>query len=292
MTNNFKLKISIICVVCLLVCMISIIGAYAVSVESEAAPEAEAVYQTVPMYINGIMFADGFTVGETTYTPLRGFIEFLDEQIDIAWNEETQTVTITDEGLNISATVGAFYISVNDRCFYVPDGVLIIEGSVCVPVREIAKAFSIDDIEWDEDSSSVSICSDEVSVIEGGEDFYVEDDLYWLSRLINAESGNQPFDGKLAVGNVVMNRVADDSCPDTIYGVIFDKRYGVQFSVIEGGIYAEPNEESVAAAKLCLEGYNIVPDTIYFVNPDVGVSSWFAQTRVFVASIGEHDFYA
>lgn len=45
-------------------------------------------------------------------------------------------------------------------------------------------------------------------------------------------------------------------------------------------------------AKLCLEGYDIVGGSLYFVNPDIGVSSWFRQTRTYVTSIGDHDFYA
>lgn len=286
--KNLKSNISIICVICLLVCAVSgFAAAYA-----EDAPAEEPVYTQVPMYINGIKVADGTKVGEITYTPLRDFVDFMGEQTNIAWDETTSTVKITGEGLDLSATVGNQYITVNERCFYVPEGVLIIDGAVSVPVREISKVFSVP-IEWDEESSSVSICADEPVIIEGGPDYYNKDDLYWLARLINAESGNQPMDGKLGVGNVVMNRVKDPTCPDSIYGVIFDKRYGVQFSVTEtGGIYAEPNEESIIAAKLCLEGYSIVDNSIYFVNPDIGVSSWFTQTRVFVASIGDHDFYA
>src|SRR5699024_8602041 len=109
-----------------------------------------------------------------------------------------------------------------------------------------------------------------------------EDDLYWLSRLINAEAGNQPLEGKIGVGNVVLNRVADPTCPDTIYDVIFDARYGVQFSVTEtGAIYLEPNEESVIAAKICLEGYNVVEDSLFFLNPQISSKTWFEKNFTF-----------
>ena len=67
----------------------------------------------------------------------------------------------------------------------------------------------------------------------------------------------------------------------------------MQFSVITtGGIYAEPNEESLAAAKACLEGASVVGKALYFVNPTLASSKWFDQTRTFIATIGEHDFYA
>ncbi|NLV87465.1 MAG: copper amine oxidase [Clostridiales bacterium] len=291
MKHRLKSKISIICAVCLLFCIaVGFAGAYAVNETEYDEPDFDAA--EIPLYINGIKVADGVKVFDTTYVSLRAFVEFVGEQTDIAWDEETSTVTVTCEGLELNATSGSTYLSANGRCFYIPYGILNINGSISVPVREIAKVFSVD-IEWDEENSSVSICADEPSIIEGGDDFYNLDDLYWLARLINAESGNQPMDGKIAVGNVVINRVEDPSCPDSIYSVIFDKRYGVQFSVTEtGGIYAEPNDESLIAAKICLEGYNIVDECIYFVNPEIGAYSWFMQNRVYVATIGEHDFYA
>ena len=97
----------------------------------------------------------------------------------------------------------------------------------------------------------------------------------------------------LGVGDVVMNRVASAAFPNTVKEVIFDSRYGVQFSPVEtGSIYSEPSEECVIAAKICLEGYDIVGGALYFVNPDIGVSGWFRQTRTYVTSIGDHDFYA
>ena len=46
-----------------------------------------------------------------------------------------------------------------------------------------------------------------------------------------------------------------------------------------GTIYDDPNEESVVAAKICLEGCSLVGDSLYFVNPVVGVSDWFAESR-------------
>ncbi|MBE6967693.1 MAG: cell wall hydrolase, partial [Ruminococcaceae bacterium] len=119
------------------------------------------------------------------------------------------------------------------------------------------------------------------------------EDLHWLTQIIHAESGNQPLEGMIGVGNVVLNRVKDPTCPNTVYDVIFDCRYGVQFSPTEtGSIYAEPNEMSIVAAKLCLEGYNTVGNSLYFVNPMIGISDWFSQTRVYITTIGEHAFFA
>lgn len=307
MKKLIKSNISVMCAICLIVC---IVGGFASAETSAVNTEAEAsadgtssgtptggnndaaAYSTIPLYLNGIKMTDGIVVEDTTYIPLRAFFNVIGNQTNITWNDDTNTATVTGKDFELTATTGNYYFKINDRFFYLPQGALIIDGSLSLPVRELAKVFSAT-VEWDSETSSVNICSDNITLIATAKNFYNEQDLYWLSRLINAEAGNQPLDGKIGVGNVVLNRVADPSCPDTIYGVIFDSKYGVQFSVTTtGGIYAEPNEESVIAAKICLEGYNIVGNSIYFVNPQVGVSSWFAKTRVFVATIGQHDFYA
>lgn len=289
MKKTILKNISIICAICLIVCMA---GGFASAEVLGGDTQDSTAYSTVPMYINGIKMTDGIKVEDTTYVPLRAFFNVIGDQTDIAWNAETNTVTVTGKDFKLTAAVGSFYMTVNDRCFYLPRGVLVIDSTLCLPVRELAKIYQAE-VGWDLETASVSITADDPSVIEGGTDYYNKEDLYWLSRLINAEAGNQSLEGKIAVGNVVLNRVANPTCPDTIYGVIFDAKYGVQFSVTQtGGIYEEPNEESVIAAKICLEGYNLVGNSIYFVNPQVGVTSWFAKTRVFVATIGEHDFYA
>ena len=115
---------------------------------------------------------------------------------------------------------------------------------------------------------------------------------YWLSRIIHAESGAEPFDGKIAVGNVVLNRVESKQYPNTIYGVIFDRRYGTQFSPVSyGTIYNTPSAESIIAAKICLEGYTLSEDILFFMNPRLATTNWIAQNRPYAFTIGRHDFY-
>lgn len=289
MKKLFKNRISMICAICLVASMAS---GFASAEITDSDTSSSSYSEVVPMYINGIKMSDGIRVEDTTYIPLKTFFESIGEQTNIVWDGETGTVSVTGEDLELTASVGNKYITVNNRCLYVPYGILNLDGSVVAPVRELAKIYQVE-VSWDEVTASVSLNADRPQLFENGDAFYDKQDLYWLSHLINAESGNQSLEGKIGVGNVVMNRVADPTCPDTIYGVIFDAKYGVQFSVTQtGSIYGEPNEESVVAAKICLEGYNIVGNSIYFVNPEVGLTSWFTNTRVYVSTIGEHDFYA
>jgi|GEM_PF-2194138 len=120
-----------------------------------------------------------------------------------------------------------------------------------------------------------------------------EDDLYWLSRIIHAEAQGEPYEGKVAVGNVILNRVKSSDFPNTVYGVVFDKQFGyTQFSpVIDGSIYNTPNADSIETAKAVLKGERPVGDALYFLNPRKATNFWIVQNRRFSMTIGEHDFY-
>lgn len=119
-----------------------------------------------------------------------------------------------------------------------------------------------------------------------------EDAVYWLSRIISAESKGESLEGQIAVGNVVLNRVKSPEFPNTIYGVIFDDRWGGQFEPVRNGtIYLEPTAQSVQAAKQCLSGVNNIGNCLYFLAPDLAQNFWIPQNREYVTTIGCHDFY-
>jgi N-acetylmuramoyl-L-alanine amidase len=121
---------------------------------------------------------------------------------------------------------------------------------------------------------------------------YSENDLYWLSRIIHAEASGEPFDGKVAVGNVVLNRVRSKNYPNTVYGVIFDKKHGVQYQpTINGAIYNSPSSESMKAAKAAVNGNNNVGKSMFFFNPKKSTSNWISKNRTYYTTIGNHKFY-
>jgi N-acetylmuramoyl-L-alanine amidase len=178
-------------------------------------------------------------------------------------------------------------MTVNDRVIYLPYGVHLVNGSVLVPVRAFAEALG-NRVDWSQ--------TDGVTVTPGDGDPngvpYTEDELYWMSRIISAESRGEPLLGKLAVGTVVLNRVASPEFPNTIYGVIFDRKWGVQFTpVANGTIYDEPTAESVLAAKMVLEGARVAENSLYFLAPDLTDDHWIMKNREYVTTIGAHWFY-
>ena len=94
--------------------------------------------------------------------------------------------------------------------------------------------------------------------------------------------------GKIAVGNVVMNRVASYKFPNTVEGVIFQKN---QFSpASSGSIHRDPNWESVVAAKLVLDGAVVLENALFFNR--AGLNCYASRNRPYVATIGGHSFYA
>jgi N-acetylmuramoyl-L-alanine amidase len=122
--------------------------------------------------------------------------------------------------------------------------------------------------------------------------FYREDEVFWLARIIHAESRGEALIGQIAVGNVVLNRVKSAYYPNTIYGVIFDRKYGVQFSpILDGSIYNTPGYNAVLAAKIALEGYDLSDGAFFFLNVKLATSSWIPRTREYAFTIGNHDFY-
>ena len=122
---------------------------------------------------------------------------------------------------------------------------------------------------------------------------YTSTDLYWLSRIINAEAEAESYTGKVAVGNVIFNRVKSSSFPNTVKGVIFEYYKGIpQFSpVADGTIYNDPNADSIKAAKAAFNGTSYVGNATYFFNPDKSEGTWIVNNKTFVKRIGNHVFY-
>ncbi len=236
-----------------------------------------------------ILKGDARLINSVTYVPLRRFSELADAD-DISWNAKTATATVKKDGTTIKVSDRLSYIEANGRYFYTASPILNIEGRLYLPVRLIANVFCID-VSWDTKTRTANLQSTS-RVLAKGSDFYRSDDLYWLARIISAEAGGEPLLGKIAVGNVVLNRRAHPSYPSSVYGVVFDRKHGTQFSpVAMGTIYKAPTAESVIAAKICLEGYSLDREILFFMNPRIATSNWISNSRRFAFRIANHDFY-
>ncbi len=248
-----------------------------------------------PALAAGTLTVDGQAVeaaatvrGSTTYVSLRSVTQALQPDALILWTDGRALAE--GAGFSLTSRPGACYLEVNGRALYIPQGVLLEKGVTLVPVRVLAEALGAG-VEWDRATGAVHVTSGEGG-IPGEADVYDPADLHWLSRIISAESRGEPLTGKLAVGNVILNRVDHGEFPDTIYGVIFDSRWGGQFEPVRNGtIYDTPTAESVIAAKLVLEGADAAGDSLYFLAPALTDNHWIMANRDYVATIGAHWFY-
>jgi N-acetylmuramoyl-L-alanine amidase len=231
-----------------------------------------------------------YLIDGITYVPFRAFTEAAGN-CEVRWIGASRTgEAITKGGVTISARVGDEYIQYGARVFYTAAPVRLFDNRLYVPVRTLSKCFGIN-VGWHAGTRSV-VLTRTGNLPRHDESYYDPDALYWLSRIISAEAKGEPFAGQLAVGNVVLNRVASPNYPNTIYEVIFDRRHGVQFTpAANGTIYDVPTISAIKAAKACLEGYTLSERILYFFNPRVATSQWIANHCTYVFQIGGHVFY-
>lgn len=116
-------------------------------------------------------------------------------------------------------------------------------------------------------------------------------ELHLLQKIVMAEAEGEPYEGKVAVANVVLNRLRSANFPDTIYKVIYQKS---QFSPVANGRMKRvvPNEDSIKAVNAALNGKKeVADDTYYFLSLTLADDLTVARSQKKVKTIGHHTFY-
>lgn len=114
-------------------------------------------------------------------------------------------------------------------------------------------------------------------------------DLQLMARAINGEARGEPYEGQVAVGAVILNRVKNSQFPNTIAGVIYEK--GAFTAVADGQINVPIAEGStvVKAARDAMNGWDPTNGCIYYFNPNTATNKWI-WSRQLVKTIGKHRF--
>lgn len=112
-------------------------------------------------------------------------------------------------------------------------------------------------------------------------------DLYLLAKCIYAEARGEVYVGMVAVGAVILNRVASPDFPNTIYGVIYQP--WAFTAVHDGQINLEPDSTAYQAAQDALSGWDPTYGSLYYFNPATATSSWI-WSRQQTVQIGRHIF--
>lgn len=114
-----------------------------------------------------------------------------------------------------------------------------------------------------------------------------EEDVQLLAKIIYAEARGESFEGQVAVGAVVLNRVESPQFPDTIREVIYQPG---QFSAVDDRqIELTPGDQAYQAALAALRGEDPSNGAIFYYNPKTANDNWI-RTRDVVTSIGNHNF--
>jgi len=251
------------------------------------------VHTNVDIKINNqyISFSNTpFIHNSVTYVPLRSFSEAI--SAEVLWNAETKSAFVSKNGTEIEVYPNKKNVLINNNSIMMNSNALMYNDRLYVPVRFISDCFG-GVTKWDNFLKNAHLTFQGVSVPKSMINYgYTDDDVLWLGRIIEAESAGEPINGKTAVGNVVLNRVKSNDFPNTIYGVIFDRKHGIQFQpIINGSIYNTPGHDSISAAKYALKGSRPVGNCLYFLNPKTAQSHWIINNRTYHTTIKNHDFY-
>ena len=114
-------------------------------------------------------------------------------------------------------------------------------------------------------------------------------DLQLMARAINGEARGEPYEGQVAVGAVILNRVKNPSFPNTIAGVIYQSG---AFTAVSDGQINQPIKEGstvLKAAQDALNGWDPTGGAIYYFNPSTATNKWI-WSRPLIKTIGKHRF--
>jgi len=193
---------------------------YGTGRSADGFPEERLSERKINVTVDGVRYnGQAFLYKDTTYIGFREFSVFL-AGAEVSWDSRTSTAMARTSSTTVTAGKNNEYIVANGRYLWVKYGIIIRDGTTYVPIRALTAAFGAT-LEWDGKNYTVSVQRGS-GTIRSGSSFYKSDEVYWLSKIIHAESRGEPLEGKVAVGNVVLNRVKSPNYPNTIYGVIFD----------------------------------------------------------------------
>lgn len=144
---------------------------------------------------------------------------------------------------------------------------------------------AVDGVAGPKTLAALGLPSKAASTSGGGSSSSKDTDL--LARLIHGEARGEPYEGKVAVAAVVLNRTADSKFPKTIAGVIYQP--GAFDAVDDGQINLAPDKSAYNAARDALNGWDPSYGCIYYYNPATATSSWI-WSREIIIKIGKHNF--
>ena len=116
---------------------------------------------------------------------------------------------------------------------------------------------------------------------------YSSSDVALLAKVISAEARGEPYEGQVAVGAVVLNRVAHPSFPNSVSGVVYQS--GAFSAVTDSNWSAAVTDSAKRAAQDAINGWDPTGGAIYYYNPRKTSNAWIRSRKV-ITVIGNHYF--
>ena len=120
-----------------------------------------------------------------------------------------------------------------------------------------------------------------------GQGGFSSSDVDLLAKIISAESRGGPYQGQVAVGAVILNRIEHPSFPNTLAGVIYQP--GAFSCLYDGGVNAPVADSAYRAARDAINGNDPSGGAVYYYNPAKSTNKWIFSRPV-ITVIGSHRF--
>lgn len=116
---------------------------------------------------------------------------------------------------------------------------------------------------------------------------FSESEIALLARIISAEARGEAYEGQVAVGAVILNRISHPSFPNTLSGVIYQP--GAFSCLYDNQVNQPVADSSKRAAVDAINGWDPSGGCIYYYNPKTATSKWIFSRPVII-TIGSHVF--
>jgi N-acetylmuramoyl-L-alanine amidase len=171
-----------------------------------------------------------------------------------------------------------------------------VSGKTCSETNNIYSNQNIDENNLNADIENSSQSSEDHSKVlevfnHASQQLYITgEDIDLMAKLVSAESGGEPYTGKVAVASVVLNRTTDPHFPNTIKEVIFQRN---AFSCVKNGrINATADQDCYNAVYDAIRGADPTNDALFFYNPAIATCNWMKETqKINKTTIGHHTFF-
>ena len=162
------------------------------------------------------------------------------------------------------------------------DGIFGAKTQSAVKAFQKSKGLTVDGIAGPKTLKALGISSSSSSPTINN-----NNDINLLARVISAEARGEVYEGQVAVGAVILNRIEHPSFPDTIAGVVYQK--GAFTCMTDGQINEPVADSAYRAARDAINGLDPSGGAIYYFNPQTATSKWI-WSRPQIKTIGKHIF--